>query len=122
MHKLTNFGEIIFSLVLIGLLTIFLLPTKLLMPMSSSVMMILVLIIVFLGFSIFIWKEKAHDEREHLHILNAGRISYFIGCLILICGIIIQSLSHNIDPWLIYTLIVMVLAKILSRFYSQNKQ
>lgn len=115
-------SEIVITLVLVGILSTLLLPTKLLMPMSADMMLVLGLILMFFIFSAFFWRERAGDEREQLHRMNAGRISFFIGAGILVVGIVLQSLHHNIDPWLIYALIGMIIGKLLSRIYSDLKQ
>jgi len=120
--KVSFFPEIVVSLLLIGLLAHFLYPGTLLMPESLEMFVSVLLIIIFLIFSAFIWKEKAVDERDHLHILNAGRISFFVGATVLVIGIFFQSLEHEIDPFLIYALMAMILAKIVMRVFSHLKQ
>lgn len=110
--------EIIITLLLVVILGALLLPTKLLMPMSMDTMLILGLILFFFIFIAFFWKEKAADEREQIHQMNAGRTSFFIGTGLLLVGIVLQSFRHNIDPWLIYALIGMLVGKLVSRIYS----
>jgi hypothetical protein len=84
-------------------------------------MMLILLILSFISFSAFLWREKPADERESLHALLAGRIAYLIGVGILIAGIIVQSTKHNIDPWLIITLCAMVVTKMILIIYSKDK-
>lgn len=115
-------GEVVMSIILILLLILFLNPTNLLMPETFVMMLEIGIVIAFLLFSGFIWKEKALDERDNYHRMHAGRISFFTGTTILIIGIVLQGLKHEIDPWLIYSLIGMVLAKIVSRIYSELRQ
>jgi len=91
------------------------------MPQSFEMALPIFLIVAFLVFSSLFWKERSKDERENLHRLNAGRISFMIGSAILTLGIIIQSLAHNVDPWLVITLSSMILAKVASRIHSQMK-
>lgn len=115
-------GEIVISLLLIILLMLLLGPSMFLMPNSIDMMILVVLVIVFFVFSLFLWKERVLDERDNLHRLNAGRFSFFIGSFVLIAGIIVQTLRHDIDPWLIYGLIAMIVGKIASRIWSEIKQ
>lgn len=115
-------NEFVTSLILIVILAAFLAPTHLLMPMDFDKMLVVLLIILFLSFSAVIWKENSLDERENLHRLNAGRLSFLVGSGLLVVAIILQSLKHHIDPWLIYILIAMVLTKVASRIYSNFKQ
>jgi len=113
--------NILITIPLIGLLLLFLYPNPLLMPQTLEMMFIIVFIILFFIYSAVIWNERGNDEREDLHILNAGRISFLVGSAILTIGILIQSLNHNIDPWLIYALIGMIFTKIVTRIYSELK-
>lgn len=114
-------GEIATSLILIAILVLFIRPTNLLMPSTVEMMLPVLLVVAFLTFSSLFWKEKAQDEREANHITKAGRISFFTGSIILTVGVVVQSLRHNVDPWLVYSLVGMVLAKVASRIYSQIK-
>ena len=91
------------------------------MPETTSAMSIVAIIIGFLFFVAFLFKEKSEDERESTHILKASRISYLVGVLVLVCGLIIQTLMHDIDIWLVYAIIAMVLSKLISRIYSHYK-
>lgn len=114
--------EIIISLILITLLLICLNPFNLLMPSPMIKMLVVLIILVFGIFTTVIWKEKPTDERENLHKGLAGHFAFLVGTFILIIGIAIQELNHNLDPWLIYALIGMVLGKIIYRAYLENKK
>lgn len=114
-----DIAETISAVVLIVVLFLVTNSEALLMPKTSDMMLLLALIVSFLAFSATIWKERAADERENLHRLNAGRISFLVGSLILVLGILSQAAGHNIDPWLVYALIAMVGSKLLSRIFSE---
>ena len=103
------------------LLVLLLGPSMFLMPKSFDMMLLVGLVIVFLASTLFLWKERVRDERDNIHRLNAGRFSFFIGSFVLIAGIIVQTVRHDIDPWLIYGLIAMISGKIASRIYSEMK-
>lgn len=113
--------ETVSAVVILGIAILFLNPGRLGMPDSLQSMLILGLIVAFLTFAAYIFREKSSDERESFHILNAGRISYLVGVAALITGVIIQTLNHEIDPWLIIALCAMVFSKLLSRIYSHFK-
>ena len=115
------FVETISAIVILGIAILFLNPGRLSMPDSMQSMLILGLIVAFLTFAAYIFREKSSDERESIHILTAGRISYLVGVGTLILGIIIQALKHDIDPWLVIALCAMVFSKLLSRIYSHFK-
>lgn len=113
--------EILVSSILILILVLFLNSTQFAMPQTLAMLLLVALIVGFLLFAGLIWKEKAVDEREDLHRLVSGRISFLVGEALLVCGIVIQGLQHEIDPWLIYVLSAMVLAKIISRIFHEIK-
>ncbi len=109
----------IFIILIIAIL--FLNPGHLTMPETMVSMMIIGIIIAFLFFAAYLLNETSADEREALHILKAGRISYLSGVAMLITAIIIQGIDHEIDHWLIIVLCVMLLSKLISRIYSRLK-
>ena len=113
--------EIFVSLTLIVLLVLFLNPFYFWMPNTLLIMMIAGLIVVFALFASFIWRENAQDEREALHRFMAGRIAYLAGAGLSVVGIIIQSLQHNLDGWLVGILGIMIFAKIIGLVYSKVK-
>ncbi len=118
MNNKTTVIEVIVAFLLIALLILFLSPIDLLMPMTTGSMSILLIAVLFLIFSALVFREKSRDERENILRMNAGRISFLTGSVIAIVGILYQSISHNIDPWLVYTVIGMILAKTAARLYS----
>lgn len=112
-------SEIVIGTLVLCILGVFLNPTHLLMPDSVNMLLILSLILGFLGFVGLIWRENASDEREAAHIQKAGRLSFLVGESILVLGIVVQALGHEIDPWLLYALSGMVLTKLLSRAFHR---
>ena len=113
--------ELIVHFLLIAVLALFLSPADLFMPMSQIAMLGVLLTVVFLIFTGFIWKEKAKDEREASHIQSAVRFSFITGLAIEVAGILWGSLRHNIDPRLIFTAIGMILTKVFFRVYQAQK-
>lgn len=113
--------EIFVSLALIMLLVLFLNPFGFWMRNALLIMMIAGLIVVFALFASFIWRETAQDEREALHRFMAGRIAYLAGAGGLVVGIIVQSLQHNLDGWLVGILGIMIFAKIIGLIYGRIK-
>ncbi len=113
--------EIFISITLIILLILFLNPFELWMPPILLMMMVLGLVVVFSVFASFIWRENSKDEREGLHKMMAGRIAFLVGTATLVIAIIIQSFKHELDSWLVVTLGVMILAKIVGLIYSKTK-
>lgn len=122
MRNIANKSEIATAVVLIAILIMFTESTGLSMPTNMGPMFAVFLTVTFLVFSSFVWKENSADERESLHVLNAGRISFLAGSFVLVVGIVYQSFKHSIDPWLVYALVIMILAKIASRVYSEKNR
>ncbi len=112
------FGEIAISLMIIALLVFFISPINLLMPQQLHPFMAPFLVVLFIIFTGFLWKEIPGDERDQLHKLIASRFAYFAGIATLILGIIIQSFNNSVDPWLIFIVCIILLAKILGLVYG----
>ena len=59
------------AFMILGIAILFLNPSNLTMPDSIQTMLIVGMIVAFLTFSAFFFREKSSDERESLHILAA---------------------------------------------------
>ena len=118
-HK--NLKEFVASIVLILLLVAFLDPFRGSMPSGMQMMEMLALIIVFAVFAAFVWKERSHDERESYHKLLAGRDAFLVGSAFLVLAIIVQSLAHQVDDWLVVALGAMILAKLIGIVRAEEK-
>ena len=112
-------SELIISSVFIILLVLLLNPFGFFMPTTLLMMMLTGLVVVFAVYASFFFKETALDEREGLHKMLAGRVAFLAGTGTLVVGIIVQSFQHNLDFWLVATLGIMIIAKIIGRIYSQ---
>lgn len=115
-------GEIIISFSLISLLIFFINPFNLLMPQPLHPFMVPFLVILFIIFAGLLWKETPGDEREQLHKFIASRFAYFAALAALILGVVLQSFKGEIDPWLIISLCVALLAKIFGLIYGYIKR
>ena len=113
--------EVSISGILIILLVLFLNPFDFWMPTALLMMMVLGLIIVFALFASFVWRENHRDEREGFHKMMAGRIAFLVGAGLLTLGIIVQSFNHVLDPWLVFILAGMIVAKVTALIYGQIK-
>lgn len=113
--------EVFISMTLMVLLVLFLNPFGFWMPNTLLVMMIAGLIVVFALFASFIWRESARDERESFHKMMAGKFAFLAGMGGLIVGIIVQSLQHALDGWLVGILGIMIFAKIIALIYGRIK-
>lgn len=111
-------GEAIISIILVALLVFFLNPLELMMPQSMHAIMIPLLIVIFIVFTGVMWRETPGDEREQLHKFISSRFAYFAAIATLIVAIVLQSFQKVIDPWLIITICVALLAKIIGFIYG----
>lgn len=107
--------EILLGIAILGLAAFLWNPYGLWMPAAVATMGAALLVAVFGVFATLIWRERAADEREEFQRMRAGRFAFLAGAAILVLGIIIQSFSHAIDPWLVGALAAMVLAKLIAR-------
>lgn len=116
-----NNSEIILALLFVALLFFCLNPFGWYMLNMWQMLILVALVIVFAIFTVFVWREGKGDERDVMHRMLAGRYAFLLGTVTLLLGIILQSLQHDLDHWLVITLGVMVLAKVFGLLYSQRK-
>jgi hypothetical protein len=96
-------------------------PFSLFMPGYMVMTYLVAAIVLFIVFATFLWKENKGDEREQYHRLFADRVAYLAGSATLLIGIVVSELAHELDPWLIYALAIMVIAKVGGLIYSKIK-
>jgi hypothetical protein len=65
----------------------------------------------------FVVNEKIDDERDAIHRMGAGRMSYLSGITVLMIALVVEGFGHRIDPWISIALGVMVIVKLGSRLY-----
>jgi len=117
-----NIGEIVISIILLGLVVVFANPMAFTMPEQMHEVMGPSLVILLAIFAAVFWREQKGDEREALHKYIAARFAYFAGVAVLLLAILLQSLRHVLDPWLVIAVAVMLLAKIFGLLYSNYRR
>ncbi len=115
-----NIKETIVTLGLIVIAVLLLNPFHFWMPDMMVMSMLAISLVLFAIFASFILREKSIDERDDQHRTLAGRNAFLAGSATLIFGIIVQGYSHGVDEWLVVSLIVMVVAKIGTRIWSDR--
>jgi heme O synthase-like polyprenyltransferase len=113
--------ELSIGVILIALLVIIFNPWQMFMPGYMVMGLLIGLIVLYIAFATFIWRENRGDEREAFHRLFADRIAYLTGSAVLLVGIVANELSHRFDPWLIAALVFMVFAKVVGLIYGKNR-
>ena len=91
------FSETVVGIVMLLLIIILVNPMEMLMATSTEMMLLIGIVLLFGLFALFVWREKASDEREIMHRMLADRIGFLTGSAALILGIIIESLRHNLS-------------------------
>lgn len=109
------------ALVLVIFLIFLMNPLDAFMPSMMQTLVVCLAGLVFLLFAVFVWRERAEDEREELHRFLAARFAYLVGAGILMVAALIQSLAHMLDPWIIVALIGMLIAKVAGRMYAKSR-
>ena len=120
MHSFSK-KEIFLSIALVIFAIVLFNPSDIFMP-NMFQMGALALLVVFVGlFTGLVVHESTSDEREQFHRDQAGRIGYTGGLIVVLIGIVVQSLKHvPVDGWLLLALVAMVLFKIIARGYSRH--
>lgn len=113
--------EIIISSILVILTILILNPFHFWMPNMVHMLMLALTLVIFAFFAVFIMREKIQDEREALHRMLSGRVAFLTGSALLTIAIVFQSLNDEVDVWLVVVLVAMVLSKLLTRIYSDNR-
>ena len=91
------------------------------MPDMELMLLQVAMLGVFCLLAVFVVRESAVDERESAHRALAGRTAFLAGSAVLVAAILSEGMTHQVDPWLVLALIVMVLAKIGTRLYSDHR-
>lgn len=68
-----------------------------------------------------VFREKARDERESEHRYRASRWGYLVGVVALTIVIVVQDVLHQLDPWLLVVLGLMVVVKLVVLRWSAWK-
>lgn len=113
--------EIGISFLLLVFLIALLNPLNFGMPPPVQTTMMIVFGALFLVSIGFVWQENTADERERLHRFIAGRFAYIVGTAVLVTGVLVQSLSHTLDIWLVAALALMIIAKMIGIIYSRSR-
>ncbi|PCI28569.1 hypothetical protein COB52_03490 [Candidatus Kaiserbacteria bacterium] len=92
------------------------------MPGMETMLTLSLIVASFGAFAVFVWKERHGDEREQLIRFIASRTAFLATGLVLITGIIVETLTNYMpSPWLGLALVVMVGAKIIGQAYGRKK-
>jgi len=113
-------SSIVIAVTLVGLLTLLSDPFMVWMPMGMQLAVLVAAAVVTCTWAGFVMYERAHDEREVTHKMHSGRIAYLSGIAVLTIALVVQGFAHTIDPWIPLALGVMVVSKLIARFYTER--
>lgn len=115
-----NLKENVTTIALILIAVLLLNPFHFWMPTMMVMCMLAIALVLFGIFASFILREKSVDERDDQHKSLAGRNAFLAGSGILMLAIVVQGYTHTVDPWLVITLIGMIIVKIITRHWSDK--
>lgn len=115
-----NTAEILIPLSLVAIALLLLNPFTFWMPSMMLIVILAIGLVVLALFASFVLREKNIDERDMLHSSIAGRNAFLAGVSVLMLGIAIEGYMHHVDMWLVLALIVMIIAKIVTRFWTDK--
>lgn len=110
--------EMIVAVVFLALSVALVNPFHFWMPDTLHMMVLVALVVATGSVYVFLVRERAGDEREDAHRMFSGRVAFFAGSIILLLGIVLQTLAHALDPWLVAALAGMVAGKIGAGIWS----
>ncbi|MEK7148751.1 MAG: hypothetical protein AAB770_02425 [Patescibacteria group bacterium] len=115
-----NIIETVVTIALVAIAVLLLNPYNFYMPNMMVLWMLAAALVLFGIFASFILREEMFDERDDAHRTLAGRNAFIAGSATLILAIMIQGYHESVDAWLVVTLIVMIVAKIATRVWSDR--
>ncbi len=115
-----NLVETLVAICLIILAILLLNPFHFWMPDMVVMCMLAFALGLFGVFASFILRESIVDERDAVHRTLAGRNAFLTGSGVLTLAIVVQGYTHSVDPWLVITLVAMIVVKILTRVWSDK--
>jgi uncharacterized membrane protein len=105
-------SEWLLACAIIAALILLINPFDFIMTSAYILTSLMLLGLAVIAFGAFVWREHYRDEREEHNAMKAGRLSYFAGGAVLVIAIIVETLNHTLDIWLVITLAAMVVTKL----------
>jgi len=114
-------SEILLALSLLAVLFLKLDPFHWFMPTAMQMLLLCLFAAAFALYAGAIYREKALDERETQHLYRANRMGYLVGVISLSIIIVIQDIQHQLDPYLLLVLALMIVVKLIALLYAGIK-
>jgi hypothetical protein len=87
-------------------------PFHWLMPNELQMLVLCLLTAALALYAGAVFREKPKDERENNHLYRASRWGYLVGLVALSVLVVVRDIQHELDPWLLGILGMMVVAKL----------
>ena len=111
-NRVRENSEIAVSAVLVLLIVTCIDPLEALMPAGWERALIVLLIAVYGLYTGIVFRERAKDERERLHLARAERYGFLVGTGLLVLFIVLDLLSRSVGKSLVFVLGGMALTKL----------
>lgn len=112
-YKLALDAILLLGVTIISLLAVA--PDAIIMPTSLQMGLLVGVLVLLVGFLVFVWRESPADEREAHNQSLASRYAYLVGALFLVAALVSQSLTHDLDPFIPITLLSMIATKVITQ-------
>ncbi len=116
-----NLNELLLAVGLLVVLFLKLDPFHWFMPTATQMLLLVLFASAFSLYSGVIYREKARDERESLHLYRANRMGYLVGVVSISVVIVIQDIRHELDPYLLIILALMIVVKLITLLHARIK-
>jgi hypothetical protein len=120
-NRIKENSEIVVSLVLVLLLVTCIDPFESFMPLLWEKTLVFLLIAVYGLYTGIVFRERAKDERERLHLAWAERSGFLVGTGLLVLFIILDIFRISSEKALIFVLGGMVLTKVIVLFFLRHR-
>ncbi len=89
------------------------------MPTEAQMLLLCLFAAAFALYAGVVFREQARDERESNHLYRASRWGYLVGVVTLSVVIVVQDVMHQLDPWMLAVLGIMVVTKLVVLRWAQ---
>ena len=108
-----RYSTLFIGILFIGLIFALTDPVDFLMPTEVQTTILMIAVSVYGIFAGLVYKENPSDEREEHLLFRSSRAAFLSGTAVLIAGLVKGTLTHTLDPWLVWSLGTMVAVKVL---------
>lgn len=88
-------------------------PFHWLMPTALQMLVLGLFAAAMAVYAGIVFREHPQDERDVHHLAVASRVAYLAGVTALSVLLVIQDLTHTLDPWLCGVLALMIIVKLI---------